>query len=68
MQRSTGKKLQIGQRYAQVEVPSAVWQVVSVYLDALGVEHAALARDSRTRDQKTLSAVALLDRARFRLI
>ncbi len=68
MQRATGTKIQIGQRYAQIGLPSAVWQVVSVYHDALGVEHAALANDSRTRDKKTLSAAALLDRSRFRLV
>ena len=61
-------KIQIGQRYSQVEIPSAVWQVVSVYQDALGVEHAALTNELRARDRKTLSAAALQDRSRYRLI
>jgi hypothetical protein len=68
MHRATRTQLQIGQRYAQVGIPSTIWQVVLVYQDALGVEHAALTNDTRNRDKKTLSAVALQDRSRFRLI
>jgi len=68
MQRTTRAKIQVGQRYSQVEIPSAVWQVVSIYQDALGVEHAALANELRGRDRKTLSAAALQDRSRYRLV
>jgi len=68
MQRTTHAKIQIGQRYTQVEIPSAVWQVVSIYRDTLNVEHAALTNESRLRDRKTLSAAALQDRTRYRLI
>ncbi|HEY5598515.1 MAG TPA: hypothetical protein VIK47_06895 [Kiloniellales bacterium] len=67
-QRTIRTQIQVGQRYSQVGVPSTVWQVVSIYRDAQGVEHAALANESRRRDRKTLSASALQDRARYRLI
>jgi hypothetical protein len=42
--------------------------VVTVYRDAQGVEHAALTNEARRRDRKTLSAAALQDRTRYRLI
>lgn len=68
MQRATRVKIQVGQRFSQVDIPSAVWQVVSIYRDALGVEHAALTNELRGRDRKTLSTGALQDRSRYRLV
>jgi len=67
-QQAMRTKIQIGQRFSQVGGPVTVWQVVTVYRDALGVEHAALTNEARRRDRKTLSAAALQDRTRYRLI
>lgn len=67
-QQATRTKIQIGQRFSQVGGPAAVWQVVTVYRDAQGVEHAALTNEARQRDRKTLSAAALQDRTRYRLV
>ena len=65
---SSGSGLQVGQRYHRVGLPTVVWSVVKVYRDVRGVEHATLAPDARRLETKTLSAAALLDRSRYRLI
>ena len=67
-QRVMRSKVQVGQRYHQVGLPTFVWQVASIYRDAQGLEHATLTNEARRRDRKTLSTAALQDRSRFRLI
>lgn len=65
---SIRRGLQVGQRYHRVDLPTVVWSVVNVYRDVQGVEHATLAHEARRLEMKTLSAAALLDRSRYRLI
>lgn len=61
-------RLQVGQRLHRVGLPAVIWRVVRVYRDATGVEHATLADEARHLDEKTLSALVLLDQSRYRLI
>ena len=61
-------RLAVGQRLHRVGLPAVVWRVVRVYRDAQGVEHATLADEAQHLDEKTLSALVLLDRSRYRLI
>ncbi len=61
-------RIKIGQRFHQVSYTSAVWQAMSVYRDAQGLEHATLADEAGRLDKKTLSASVLLDRSQYRLI
>ncbi len=58
----------IGQRFHQVGNISAVWRAMSVYRDALGLEHATLMGEAGCFDKKTLSASVLLDRSQYQLI
>ncbi len=60
-------RIKIGQRFHQVDNTSAVWRAMSVYRDALGVEHAILMEAGRL-GKKTLSASVLLDRSQYQLI
>jgi hypothetical protein len=61
-------RLAVGQRLHRVGLPAVVWRVVRVYRDAQGVEHATLSDETQHLDEKTLSALVLLDRSRYRLI
>ncbi len=47
---------------------AAIWQAMSVYRDAQGLEHATLMDEAGRLDKKTLSASVLLDRSQYRLI
>ncbi len=60
-------RIKIGQRFHQVDNTSAVWQAMSVYRDAQGVEHAIL-MEAGHLGKRTLSASVLLDRLQYRLI
>ena len=60
-------RIKVGQRFHQVGNISAVWQAMSVYHDALGVEHAILMEAGRL-GKKTLSASVLLDHSQYQLI
>jgi len=61
-------RLEIGQRFHRVGLPSVVWRVARVYRDGQSVEHAILASNRRDLDNKTLSAVVLLDSRQYRLV
>ncbi len=61
-------RIKIGQRFHRVGYTSAIWQAMSVYRDAQGLEHATLMDEAGRLDKKTLSASVLLDRSRDRLI
>ncbi len=61
-------RIKIGQRFHQVGHTSAIWQAMSVYRDAQGLEHATLMDEAGCLDKKTLSASVLLDRSQYRLI
>ncbi len=61
-------RIKIGQRFHQVGNISAVWQAMSVYRDAQGLEHATLVDEAGCLDKKTLSASVLLDRSQYQLI
>ena len=60
-------RIKIGQRFHQVGYTSPIWQAMSVYHDALGVEHAILMEAGRL-GKRTLSASVLLDRSQYQLI
>ncbi len=60
-------RIKIGQRFHQVGYISAIWQAMSVYRDAQGLEHAILMEAGRL-GKRTLSASVLLDRSQYRLI
>ncbi len=59
-------RLEIGQRFHRVGLPSVVWRVSRVYRDGQSVEHAILASNRRDLDNKTLSAVVLMDSRQYR--
>lgn len=59
-------RLEIGQRFHRVGLPSVVWRVSRVYRDGQNLEHAVLACNRRDLDYKTLSAVVLLDSRQYR--
>ncbi len=61
-------RIKIGQRFHQVGYTSAIWQAMSVYHDAQGVEHATLMEEAGRLDKKTLSASVLLDLSQYRVI
>ncbi len=61
-------RIKIGQRFHPVAHNSEIWQPMSVYRDAKGLDHATLMDEARRLDKKTLSASVLLDRSRYRLI
>ena len=61
-------RLQAGQRFHRTDFPTVIWRVVTVYHDSQGLEHAILEDESRRLDEKTLSASALFDRSRYRLV
>ena len=61
-------RIKIGQRFHRVGYTSAIWQAMSVYRDAQGLEHATLMDEAGRLDKKTLSASVLLDRSKYRLI
>jgi hypothetical protein len=61
-------RIKIGQRFHRVGYTSTIWQVISVYRDAQGLEHATLMDEAGRLDKKTLSASVLLDRSQYRLI
>ncbi|MDX1711795.1 MAG: hypothetical protein R3316_11735 [Rhodovibrionaceae bacterium] len=63
--------VQPGQRYlslASNHTQPAVWEVVRLYRHDPGILHAALARDGRRNDLKTLSCAVLTDASHFRLL
>ncbi len=61
-------RIKIGQRFHQVGYTSPIWQAMSVYRDAQGLEHATLMDEAGRFDKKTLSASVLLNRLQYRLI
>ena len=61
-------QIKIGQRFHQVGYTAVIWQAMSVYRDAQGLEHATLMDEAGRLDKKTLSASVLLDRSQYRLI
>ncbi len=61
-------RIKIGQRFHRVGYISAIWQAMSVYRDAQGLEHATLMDEAGRLDKRTLSASVLLDRSQYRLI
>ncbi len=67
IRRSPAYRIKIGQRFHRVGYTSAVWQVMSVYRDAQGLEHAILMEAGRL-GKRTLSASVLLDRSQYQLI
>ncbi len=67
IRRSPSYRIKIGQRFHQVGYTSPIWQAMSVYHDALGVEHAILMEAGRL-GKRTLSAAVLLDRSQYQLI
>ena len=60
-------RIKIGQQFHQVGYTSPIWQAMSVYRDAQGIEHAILMEAGRL-GKRTLSASVLLDRSQYRLI
>ncbi len=65
---ATRYRIKMGQRFHRVGYTAVVWQVVSVYRDSQGLEHASLVDETGRLDEKTLSASVLLDRTQYRLI
>jgi len=61
-------QIKIGQRFHQVGYTAVIWQAMSVYRDAQGLEHATLVDEAGRLGKKTLSASVLLDRSQYRLI
>ncbi len=61
-------RIKIGQRFHRVGYTAVIWQAMSVYRDAQGLEHATLMDEAGRLDKKTLSASVLLDRSQYRLI
>ncbi len=66
--RAASYRIQIGQRFYRVGYTAVIWQAMSVYRDAQGLEHATLVDEAGRLDKKTLSASVLLDRSQYRLI
>ncbi len=66
--RAARYRIQIGQRFHRVGYTAVIWQAMSVYRDAQGLEHATLMDEAGRLDKKTLSASVLLDRSQYRLI
>ncbi len=66
--RAARYRIKIGQRFHRVGYTAVVWQAVSIYRDAQGLEHATLIDEAGRLDEKTLSASVLLDRSQYRLI
>ncbi len=60
-------RIKIGQQFHQVGYTSPIWQAMSVYRDAQGIEHATL-MEAGHLGKRTLSASVLLDRSQYRLI
>jgi hypothetical protein len=61
-------RIKIGQRFHRVGYTAVIWQAMSVYSDAQGLEHATLMDEAGRLDKKTLSASVLLNRLQYRLI
>ncbi len=61
-------RIKIGQQFHQVGYTSPIWQAMSVYRDAQGIEHATLMDEAGCLGKRTLSASVLLDRSQYRLI
>ncbi len=65
-------RIKIGQQFHQVGYTSPIWQAMSVYRDAQGIEHATLMAtlmdEAGCLGERTLSASVLLDRSQYRLI
>ena len=68
IERAARYRIQIGQRFYRVGYTAVIWQAMSVYRDAQGLEHATLMDEAGRLDKKTLSASVLLDRSQYRLI
>ncbi len=66
--RAARYRIKIGQRFHRVGYTAVIWQAMSVYRDAQGLEHATLMDEAGRLDKKTLSASVLLDRSQYRLI
>ncbi len=65
---ATRYRIKIGQRFHRVGYTAVIWQAMSVYRDAQGLDHATLMDEAGRLDNKTLSASVLLDRSQYRLI
>ena len=61
-------RIQVGQRFHRAGYTGVVWRAISIYFDALGLEHVNLVDEAGRLDEKTLSASVLLDRSHYRLI
>ncbi len=61
-------RIKIGQQFHQVGYTSPIWQAMSVYRDAQGLEHATLMDEAGRLGKRTLSASVLLDRSQYQLI
>ncbi len=61
-------RIKIGQRFHRAGYAGVVWRAISIYRDALGLEHVNLVDEGGRLDEKTLSASVLLDRSHYRLI
>jgi len=66
--RAARYQIKIGQRFYRVGYTAVIWQAMSIYRDAQGLEHATLAGEAGRLDKKTLAASVLLDRSQYRLI
>ena len=66
--RAARYRIKVGQRFYRDGYTAVIWQAMSVYSDAQGLEHATLMDEAGRLDKKTLSASVLLDRSRYRLI
>jgi hypothetical protein len=63
--------VQVGQQYVNVHYtrnPTPVWEVKSIYPDALGIDHASLMNLKDPLHKKTVSFSALLDKTHYRLM
>ncbi len=68
IRRSPSYRIKIGQRFNRVGYIAVIWQAMSVYRDAQGLEHATLMDEAGRLGKRTLSASVLLDRSQYRLI
>jgi KaiC/GvpD/RAD55 family RecA-like ATPase len=66
--RAARYRIKVGQRFYRVGYTAVIWQAMSIYRDAQGLEHATLMDEAGRLDKKTLSASVLLDRSQYRLI
>ncbi len=66
--RAARDQIKVGQRFYRVGYTAVIWQAMSIYRDAQGLEHATLMDEAGRLDKKTLSASVLLDRSQYRLI